>query len=620
MKLIGHTFSLHVAFTILIFSCSLSNAEIVDQGTIDQGANWTTDKKQKFYVLDQGSRLIPWAWMQALEWNNRPFMDDSLSRYGYLKNNRSIPQGLPVGFVVSQDGSNTLGLTCAACHTRKIEVNETPGIKKEYIIDGGPALADLGAFWGDLVTAVRDVVNSDSGNFAIFSEKVLGHEPTPKDKQNLKDELELWLAREGAIAKALPKKNKDNLWGAGRLDAVGMILNRVAGLDIGHPPTYVITDNIVKADAPVRPPFLWNASIQNLTQWPGFANNGTPLFGLIRNLGEVYGVFGVVHPTLITKPKNSVNYNNDTSAQFAGLAALEELITQIGPPQWPKNWPYNNQLAEEGCKIFATPSAPSADDSCANCHGISVDNSIPNHTRWKTPLADVGTDIREYAALVRKVDTGSLTGTPNFRDNGKPFTGPSKAIDVLVTAVGGAVTQYIMSFTNDYILQPKSPPSLNASKNTPFIATSSEAMNIINDAYPLEGISLLEGISKAKSNLQSTSPATSPFKYESRVLQGIWAAAPYLHNGSVPTLYDLLQPVAKRPTQFAVGPIYDIENVGLARSQSTDSFMFKTTTDCSSRNSGDSSCGHEYGTNLSDHEKRALIEYLKNPTESCKSD
>lgn len=43
-----------------------------------------------------------------------------------------------------------------------------------------------------------------------------------------------------------------------------------------------------------------------------------------------------------------------------------------------------------------------------------------------------------------------------------------------------------------------------------------------------------------------------PYPYESRVLQGIWAAAPYLHNGSVPTLEELLKPAAERVESFPV--------------------------------------------------------------------
>ena len=111
-------------------------------------------------------------------------------------------------------------------------------------------------------------------------------------------------------------------------------------------------------------------------------------------------------------------------------------------------------------------------------------------------------------------------------------------------------------------------------------------------------------------------PATTGFKYEARVLQGIWAAAPYLHNGSVPTLADLLEPCDKRPPSFDVGIDYDInDKVGLARDQSGPvSSKTDTTSLDGTRGSGNYRCGHEgvgFGTGWLPAEKRALIEYLK---------
>jgi hypothetical protein len=102
----------------------------------------------------------------------------------------------------------------------------------------------------------------------------------------------------------------------------------------------------------------------------------------------------------------------------------------------------------------------------------------------------------------------------------------------------------------------------------------------------------------------------APNAYEARVLQGIWAAAPYLHNGSAPTLAELLKPPAERVTTFAIGPIYDRTNVGLAARQGRFSFLLHTT-GCDDIDSGNSGCGHDFGTTLSDREKRALLEYLK---------
>ncbi|PMZ49168.1 hypothetical protein C1Y04_30550, partial [Pseudomonas sp. FW306-2-11AC] len=45
----------------------------------------------------------------------------------------------------------------------------------------------------------------------------------------------------------------------------------------------------------------------------------------------------------------------------------------------------------------------------------------------------------------------------------------------------------------------------------------------------------------------------APLAYRARPLNGIWAMAPYLHNGSVPSLNDLLLPPNLRPKTFYIG-------------------------------------------------------------------
>jgi hypothetical protein len=102
-------------------------------------------------------------------------------------------------------------------------------------------------------------------------------------------------------------------------------------------------------------------------------------------------------------------------------------------------------------------------------------------------------------------------------------------------------------------------------------------------------------------------------KYEARVLKGIWAAAPYLHNGSVPSLAELLKPPAERARTFKVGPAYDIENVGLAKEQTKFDYTYTANADSEGlgRSSGNCNCGHDYGTDLKPEEKKALLEYLK---------
>lgn len=98
--------------------------------------------------------------------------------------------------------------------------------------------------------------------------------------------------------------------------------------------------------------------------------------------------------------------------------------------------------------------------------------------------------------------------------------------------------------------------------------------------------------------------------YANMPLDGIWLRAPYLHNGSVPTLRDLLEPPDKRPQQFYRGyNVFDQKNVGfiwnVASESSQQFFRFDTSLP------GNSNSGHVYGTNLSAEEKDALVEYMK---------
>jgi hypothetical protein len=97
--------------------------------------------------------------------------------------------------------------------------------------------------------------------------------------------------------------------------------------------------------------------------------------------------------------------------------------------------------------------------------------------------------------------------------------------------------------------------------------------------------------------------------YVSVPLEGLWLRAPYLHNGSVPSLADLLEPVDARPKSFWRGyDLYDPVAVGFVTS-GPEAERAGTYYDTS--RAGNSNAGHVYGTTLPPDEKRALLEYLK---------
>ena len=95
--------------------------------------------------------------------------------------------------------------------------------------------------------------------------------------------------------------------------------------------------------------------------------------------------------------------------------------------------------------------------------------------------------------------------------------------------------------------------------------------------------------------------------YRARPLNGTWATAPYLHNGSVPSLYDLLLPPTQRPKILYVGSWeFDPVHVGVETgSPFAGAFTFDA------RLPGSANIGHEYATTLSEPERMALLEFLK---------
>ena len=97
--------------------------------------------------------------------------------------------------------------------------------------------------------------------------------------------------------------------------------------------------------------------------------------------------------------------------------------------------------------------------------------------------------------------------------------------------------------------------------------------------------------------------------YLAASLVGLWLRAPYLHNGSVPNLRELLEPVGNRSTSFFRGyDVLDPVNVGfVASGAAAERNGFKLDT----RERGNGNQGHIYGTNLSPADKNALLEYLK---------
>ena len=107
-----------------------------------------------------------------------------------------------------------------------------------------------------------------------------------------------------------------------------------------------------------------------------------------------------------------------------------------------------------------------------------------------------------------------------------------------------------------------------------------------------------------------------PYGYVSPPLDGIWLRAPYLHNGSVPTLRDLLNPPYERPQTFHRGyDVFDPVKVGFKepppRPVGPNGELYQPYFLFDTREKGNGNQGHTYGTQLSGEEKERLLEHLK---------
>jgi hypothetical protein len=564
---------------------------------LDQG--WKAADRTTFYTTVQGSHIMPYVWFKALRRLDvdEPFAADQLARYGYIHSDSST--GLPIGFVI--DGTpaqGQVGMTCAACHTGQLEYQKN-GVTRAIRLDGAPALSDFQQFLTDLRDASSATIDQPA-RFTAFAASVLGSGNTPAKAAQLKKDFGAWVQQ---FTEFMNKSLPPSPWGPGRLDAFGMIFNRVTARDINVPGNFKV------ADAPVSYPFLWNAHRQDHTQWNGGVPNGYFITALARNSGEVFGVFADFTPKVAREATDFtpklIDYHNN-SIVYSGLQTLEEKIAVLKPPPWPQDiFPLNQEMAAKGKDLF--------DSNCGKCHNTQASKKAPN--AWDTPVMAVGTDPRMFTNSQNKSDPGIFADAalppPDFlkRYPACPTADCASNVDLLASSVvGGLVADALSLKTLDPIAirqngvvraLARDLGSLQGGQN-PKALTASAVQHLAE---------LQTVINTRLGNMYKSQPGTAAgAAYESRVLQGIWATAPYLHNGSVPNLWELLTPPAQRKTTFMVGSrLFDPKNVGYA----TDTSPFKSGKFVVDSSNGNGNGGHDFGTGLTDDQKWQIIEYMK---------
>ncbi len=635
---------------------------------LDQG--WSETDSLWFYNTTQGSGLIPYDLFLELEAADTEELLRSVAnmdRFRYLPQKPTFfnPEGLPVGFVKEYyRGKDYIGYTCAACHTGQVNYQG-----KAIRIDGGPAMADMVGFLSALQQAMRATLD-DSDRQARFVDRVLARKNDYKTRDAVLADLEEW-TQKTELYNTINHSHID--YGYARLDAFGRIYNRVLqhvlnksqlrqilvdviapggrallteaqvdlvmeGIDntiIGDDQFLLISNRLASREpgypalnirdmlrikneifnepnAPVSYPFLWDITHSDYVQWNGLANNAE-VGPLGRNAGEVIGVFGILDwrdrkpgfslsGFLTGQQKKQRRVDFTSSIDLVNLQRLEAHLKGLTSPQWPEDilGEIDREKAVRGQRIYA--------HYCQSCH------EVIDRTAWDR-------------IVIGKMSSIDRVGTdPAMASNSVHYKGKS----------GNFMSTYQKTGVGTLILEDQAPVVQILTAVTTGVVSSADpdkwfTRRWADWLYTL-GLSFFENEIRPSVKAGNYHPDTtaepyaSLLSYKARTLNGIWATAPYLHNGSVPTLYDLLLPVKRpgdpdegkyRPTEFMVGSReFDPVRVGF-RSEGYDGFLFRA------YRVGDLNTGHEYASGrtaqpdgtllpaLTEQQRWDLVEYLK---------
>lgn len=527
--------------------------------------NWSDKERDYFYFADQGSRLIPYDYFLHLEQaNNQKLLrsNDNMRRLGFIPTDASYnnPDGLPIG--LSRNGDH-MGPTCAACHTQQITLQD-----QSIRIDGGQAFIDLGAFLTELSSSLKATLDNKE-KFARFQQRILGEHYSAAQQTKLKQNLQTAYEKR---ASHLAANHSDVVFGFARLDAFGNILNK-ALLATGE------ANNTNPPTAPTSYPYLWDTPQHDYVEWNGSqANSGVG--ALARNIGEVIGVFGDIE-TETTNWLGFIDGGYKSSIQTSELRELEHVIAQLHSPLWPETFPeIDADLTKIGRGLYK--------EYCIQCH-LDIDRTDPLRkiqVRMST-IAEINTDpLMAKNAIYFKGKTGKFEGRPRYYVTGDALANEAPAINIANNLMVGVLKNNPLQ---SYLAKRYAKKLGHPDVNHPPKYVDGE---IIEHGKEVSDHALLA--------------------YKARPLNGVWTSAPYLHNGSVPDLYQLLLPAEQRVKQFNLGSWeYDPVTVGYVDQATDNSFVFDTTLQ------GNSNSGHEYGTGyygkpaLTEQERWALVEYLK---------
>jgi len=519
----------------------------------------TEDERQRYYHLSQGSQIMPYAWFVSLE---QTLSNEPWTAYGNIAQFRLLPDPnangnpdrLPLGWAKDDPdpvtGVVNVGLTCSACHTAQMTYKN-----RGILINGAPGMVDFNAFLLHLVLTL-DFNVKDPGKFDRFSHRVLGNEYSSEAARRLKEDALKYVATQ-LDNQFFLRLNDFRLGqnstkpGFGRIDALGSGGNRLYGI--------LDPKNNRALNSPVKILPLWYAPQYNWVQ-----TNGSIRQPVARNIIESLAV----NSSVVFGSKFPTSDWYTSSARLHNMYDLEETVAKFKAPVWPEDilGKIDQDAAARGEVTYKKV--------CASCHDPQMENkpepsdpvAVRNNKTYFVlrlfPVDKVGTDPMDAQNFFRRtLDASSITKDlpPQYQPKAKNLPG---AVIIKMVLQGIIDKQY---------------GAMTDQERDPLIGYRANLLRAC-EAYP------------------------------ARPLAGIWAAPPYLHNGSVRNLYQLLLPSAQRERTFCTGYIeYDPVNVGYISNDSCQFPYFRFDTQAT----GNSNAGHNYGTSLTQSERMDLIEYLK---------
>jgi mono/diheme cytochrome c family protein len=339
--------------------------------------------------------------------------------------------------------------------------------------------------------------------------------------------------------------------GFGRIDALGSGGNRLYGI--------IDPKNNRTLNSPVKILPIWYAPRYSWVQ-----TNGSIREPLARNIIESLAV----NTSLVLGANSPKTDWYTSSARLHNMYELEETVEKFKAPVWPEDILGNidQEAAARGevhyKKICASCHEPQMENKPEAGDAVAVRNNKTYFILRLFPVDKVGTDPMDAENFAKRtLDASSIKADLplKYRPQAKNLPG---AVMIEMALQGIIDRQYA---------------NLEESERDRLIGYRANLLRACI-AYP------------------------------ARPLAGIWATPPYLHNGSVRNLYQLLVAADQREERFCTGPVeFDPVNVGYINEEPCKVPWFAF----DSKLTGNSNAGHNYGTSLAHNERMDLIEYLK---------